>query len=91
MQAAGTALLEALGWGEEALAALPKLDSVQQIGALCSGEIDAFLMTVSHPSSVVSAATDRCQARLVPIQGAGVDPPATYGSGLRGSLREALA
>ena len=73
MRAAGTALLEALGWDEDALAALPRLDSVQQIEALCSGEIDAFLMAVSHPSSVVSAATDRCRARLVPIRGAGVD------------------
>jgi len=70
---AGEALVEALGWSKPDFAAITGLDAQQQVDALCTGEIDAFLISISHPNSLISAATDRCQARLIPIQGEAVD------------------
>jgi hypothetical protein len=45
----------------------------EQVEALCGGRIDAFLMPISHPNGLIGAATDRCRARLVPIEGRAVD------------------
>ena len=70
---AAMALLEALGWDEDDFAALTELGPLEQVDALCGAEVDAILMAVSHPSGVVSAATDRCGARLIPIEGPAVE------------------
>lgn len=70
---AGEALIEALGWSKPDFAAITGLDAQQQVDALCAGQIDAFLISISHPNSLISAATERCRARLIPIQGEAVD------------------
>ncbi len=70
---AGEALIEALGWSKPEFAAITGLDAEQQVDAPCTGQIDAFLISTSHPNSLISAATDRCQARLIPIDGEAVD------------------
>ena len=70
---AGEALIEALGWSKPDFAAITGLDAQQHVDALCAGQIDAFLISISHPNSLISAATERCQARLIPVQGEAVD------------------
>jgi TRAP transporter TAXI family solute receptor len=72
-RAAGEVLVEALGWDEEDFAEVAELAGGAQVEALCAGRIDAFLMPISHPNGLVGAATDRCGARLVPIEGEAVD------------------
>jgi hypothetical protein len=70
---AAMVLIEALGWDEDDFAGLTELGVDDQIDALCGGAIDAFLLPVSHPSGAISAATDRCGARLIPIDGPAVE------------------
>ena len=70
---AGEALIEALGWSNPDFAGITELDAKQQVDALCGGRIDAFLISISHPNGLISSATDRCQARLIPIRGEAVD------------------
>jgi len=41
--------------------------------ALCSGEIDAGLFVVGHPSRTVSALLSRCSLNLVPVEGPAID------------------
>jgi TRAP transporter TAXI family solute receptor len=72
-RAAGEALIEALGWQKADLAEVVELAADAQVEALCSGRIDAFLMPIGHPNGLVGAATDRCRARLVPVEGEAVD------------------
>lgn len=70
---AGEALIEALGWSNTDFAEIAGLDAARQVDALCSGRIDALLISISHPNGLVGAATDRCRARLIPIAGQAVD------------------
>lgn len=70
---AGEALVEALGWNEADFAEVGQIDAGAQVEALCGGRIDAFLMQISHPNGLIGAATDRCRARLVPVEGDAVD------------------
>ena len=44
-----------------------------QAGALCAGEIDAFLIPVAHPNGAVAEAVDLCGAVLIDIEGEAVD------------------
>ncbi len=70
---AGEALIEALGWTGSNFAEVAGLAPQEQVEALCSGRIDAFLMPISHPNGLVGAAAERCRARLVPIEGEAID------------------
>ena len=72
-RAAGEALMDALSWRKSERAELVQLAAGEQVDALCSGRIDAFLMPLSHPNGLVGAAADRCRARLVPVEGEAVD------------------
>jgi TRAP transporter TAXI family solute receptor len=72
-RAAGEVLIEALGWETTDFAEVTQLAAGEQVEALCAGRIDAFLMPISHPNGLIGAATDRCRARLVPIEGRAVD------------------
>ncbi len=72
-RAAGEALIEALGWRKSERPEPVQLATGAQVDALCGGRIDAILMPVSHPNGLVGAATDRCRARLVPVEGEAVD------------------
>lgn len=72
-RASGEALIEAVGWSDADFAEIGELGSERQASALCAGEIDALLVSASHPNALVEAVTERCGARLVPIEGQGVD------------------
>lgn len=70
---ANMALIEALGWDEGDFAELTALPPEELADAICGGIVDALLMPAGHPNGVVGAATDRCGARLVPIEGPSVE------------------
>jgi TRAP transporter TAXI family solute receptor len=72
-RAAGEMLVEALGWEKTDFAEIAQMAAGEQVEALCGGRIDAFLMPISHPNGLIGAATDRCRARLVPVEGRAVD------------------
>jgi hypothetical protein len=72
-RAAGEVLVEALGWEKTDFAEIAQMAAGEQVEALCGGRIDAFLMPISHPNGLIGAATDRCRARLVPVEGRAVD------------------
>lgn len=69
VRASAIAFLEALGWSEEDWQDAPDLSPAALVDAVCTGSIDAFLLPISHPNGLVGAVTDRCQAKLVPIDG----------------------
>ena len=67
LRAATRALLEAMGWEEADLEVAAHAVGPSAIEPLCAGELDAVLLPLSHPSSLVQAATERCGARLIPL------------------------
>ena len=67
------ALIKALGWKDRDFASLSAIDANLQTKALCDGQIDAFLMPMSHPNGAVEEAAMRCGAELVSVDGAAVD------------------
>ena len=66
-------LIRALGFKESDFATLGEIDANLQSKALCDGQIDAFLMPMSHPNGAVEEAAQRCAALLVPLTGPAVD------------------
>ena len=66
------ALIQALGWKERDFASLSAIDANLQTKALCDGQIDAFLMPMSHPNGAVEEAAMRCGAMLVSLGGPAV-------------------
>jgi TRAP transporter TAXI family solute receptor len=68
------ALIEAaLGWDEAHRPRLTQLRPDETARALCTGEIDANLQIVGHPSDAVRDQLSACDANLVPITGPIVD------------------
>ncbi len=99
MRKANMALIEALGWDEDDFAELAALPPEELADALCGGIVDALLMPAGHPNGVIGAATDRCGARLVPVEGPSVEvllaawpfyAPATIPGGLYLGNRKAV-
>jgi len=66
-------LIRALGLKDADFAKLGEIDANLQSKALCDGQIDAFLMPMSHPNGAVEEAAQRCGALLVPLSGPAVD------------------
>ena len=66
-------LIHSLGWKETDFASIAEIDANLQTAALCSNQIDAFLMPMSHPNGAVEEAAARCGAMLVPLLGPAVD------------------
>jgi TRAP transporter TAXI family solute receptor len=66
-------LIQALGWKDHDFASLVAIDANLQTKALCDGQIDAFLMPMSHPNGAVEEAAMRCGALLVSVSGPAVD------------------
>jgi TRAP transporter TAXI family solute receptor len=66
-------LIHALGLKDTDFAKLGEIDANLQSKALCDGQIDAFLMPMSHPNGAVEEAAQRCGALLVPLSGPAVD------------------
>ncbi len=62
-----------LGWGEAQRGRPTGLSADATTRALCSGEIDANLLIVGHPSPLVRTQLSACAANLVAISGAPVD------------------
>ncbi len=72
-RAAADFLVEALGWEHGDFAEVGVLADEQQAVGLCDGRIDAALLPVGHPSSIVAWAAEACGARLIDIEGEAVD------------------
>lgn len=69
-------VMEAEGWTEADMANIVEVRDFKAPNlaqALCDNEIDAFSLTVGHPSPVIKEATVSCDALLVPVAGPGVD------------------
>jgi TRAP transporter TAXI family solute receptor len=84
-------LIEALGWSDDNFEKVAALAPEERVRAFCAREIDAFILAVSHPNPVVAATAERCNARLVSVDGAAVKrlaerwpfyAPARIGGGL---------
>ncbi len=62
-------LLTALGLDRTDFRALLELSTGTGLDELCAGRIDATVLILGHPSSVVDRAINECDARLVNISG----------------------
>ena len=50
-----------------------ELPTSEQVNALCSNKLDAIIVTVGHPSSLVKRATETCDAKIVAVQGGAIE------------------
>jgi len=87
-------LMAAAGWSPGDVTEVPEggYTAPDLAEALCDGELDAFVMTVGHPSPLITEAVSMCDVILVPVAGPAVDkviaenglytpsaiPPGTY-------------
>ena len=67
----GRVLLAHLGFADNLT--LAELPIEEEASALCSGDIDAFLLPVAHPNGAVAEAVDLCGALLIDMTGEAVD------------------
>jgi TRAP transporter TAXI family solute receptor len=67
------ALFDVLGWTPADRKGLANIAVGDQSAALCAGEVDAIAYLIGHPSPIVSAATEACSAKLLPVPKAAVD------------------
>lgn len=66
-------LLAAFGMKTSDLGMAPELKADEHGAALCDGKIDGFVYAVGHPSANIQDPTTTCGARLLSVQGEGVD------------------
>jgi len=68
-------LMAAEGWTPDDVTDVPEgsYEAPDLAEALCDGEIDAFIITVGHPSPQVRDAASACEVVLVPVNGVAVD------------------
>jgi TRAP transporter TAXI family solute receptor len=62
-----------LGWSNQQQVRQTGLKGDASIAALCNGAIDASMMIIGHPSSLVRSQLDACAANLVAITGPAID------------------
>lgn len=67
------ALFDVLGWTASDRKGLVDLAVGDQSAALCAGDVEAIAFLIGHPSPIVSAATEACSAKLLPVPKAAVD------------------
>ncbi|MDO5658711.1 MAG: TAXI family TRAP transporter solute-binding subunit [Paracoccus sp. (in: a-proteobacteria)] len=72
-QATVDLLLDGSGMSRSDLALAAELRPDEQGPALCDNQIDAFFFAVGHPSANIADPTTTCGAKLIPVEGAGVD------------------
>lgn len=73
-RSAAESLIESFGWDRKtAFSEIVELGIEEQVQALCSGRIDAFILPTSHPNGLIAAATEGCLADLVPVDGPAID------------------
>jgi TRAP transporter TAXI family solute receptor len=65
--------LDALALDTDAFAEIAEFGDDAAIEALCTGGIDATILTLGHPSALVRQAVERCGARLVPLGGPAIE------------------
>ncbi len=70
---AAEALFDVLGWTPEDRKNLADVAVGEQSAALCAGQVDAIAYLIGHPSPIVTAATEACPVKLVPIPREAVD------------------
>lgn len=63
----------ALGWDDQQRVRPAELRAGASAAALCSGAIDASLMIIGHPSSLVRSQLDACATNFVAITGPAID------------------
>ena len=73
VRSANESFVGALGWSRDDFGEISELGMGQLGRALCAGEIDAFVLPVSHPNGTVAAAAALCGARLLSVPGALVE------------------
>lgn len=66
-------LLGAMGTDYQFFSRVTELRADELTEALCSGRIDAFVVSVGHPSAVVQDPAALCGAQLLPLTGAAVE------------------
>jgi len=66
-------VMAAKGWTFDDFAEISELTSTDQSEALCSGTVDAIIMTVGHPSASIQHATTACQGVIVDVKGDAID------------------
>jgi TRAP transporter TAXI family solute receptor len=72
-RATWTAFEDATGWSAAERPALTELKPEIGLTALCSGQLDATVLLVGHPSPFVKKHLDSCPSRILPIEGSLVD------------------
>lgn len=60
-------LLDKMGWTMGSFSLAASMTVAEQSQALCSGNIDAFFLTVGHPSGVIKEATTSCDGVVVSV------------------------
>ncbi len=66
-------LLRAYGLSDDDFAAVENLTMEMEATTLCSGEVDVFVTVSAAPTQSVTDAIERCNARLMPLQGPEID------------------
>ncbi len=62
-----------LGWSNQQRVHPAELRPDESVSALCSGEIDASLMIIGHPSALVRSQLNACPVNFVAISGPAID------------------
>jgi len=66
-------VMETMGWTEKSFAFVGDLPASQQSSALCDGQIEAMVYVVGHPNKSIAAATEKCGAVIVNVEGPAID------------------
>jgi len=66
-------MLRAWDIGTNDLALVLEIGAMEQFSALCAGEIDAAAIVTAHPSPALGDAMQRCDLKLVPVEGEELD------------------
>lgn len=66
-------VMAANGWEMNDFAQVSEFTSTDQSAALCTGAVDAIVMTVGHPSASIQHATTACQGIVVEVSGPAID------------------
>lgn len=66
-------VMAAKGWSFDDFEEVSELTSTDQSNALCSGAVDAIVMTVGHPSASIQHATTACRGVVVEVKGPAID------------------
>ena len=61
-------LLDAKGWNDSNFKSVERMSDTKQIGAICSGSVDAILLLSSSLNDHLSGLSDECKLRLLPIE-----------------------